>query len=147
MSDWSIEYEVIDRDLNKKDAVRRTASFKNLRWKRDPLNRDVLIFGVARTVPANERNELRRCASSTFAVSDTQIEELSLTVREAVSRILGKDVTGFKRLRVDESGRVVLLTGKTKKGLGYSEFILARENQASSTWYRRSNSPKSRLSF
>lgn len=122
MQDWSIEYEVIDRDLNSKDAVRRTASFRNLRWKRDPLNRDVLIFGVGRTVPANERSELRRCASSTFAVPDTHIEELSAMVCEAVSRILGKDVTGFKRLRIDESGRVVLLTGKTKEGHGYSEF-------------------------
>ncbi|MGA2484178.1 MAG: AAA family ATPase [Candidatus Acidiferrales bacterium] len=122
MQDWSIEYDVIDRDLNRKDAVRRTASFKNLRWKRDPLNRPVLIFGVARTVPANERNELRRCASSTFAVPDNEIEELSAMVRQAVSRILGKDVTGFKRLRVDHAGRVVLLTGKTKKGYGYSEF-------------------------
>jgi ABC-type branched-subunit amino acid transport system ATPase component len=122
MQDWSIEYEIIDRVLNKKDAVRRTASFKNLRWKRDPLTRDVLIFGVARTVPANERNELRRCASSTFTVPETQIDELSERVREAVSRILGKDIKGFKKIRVDPSGRVVLLTGKTPGGLTYSEF-------------------------
>lgn len=73
-------------------------------------------------MPANERNELLRCASSTFAVPDTQIEDLPATVRDAVSRILGKDVTGFRRLRLDPSGRVVLLTGRTKRGHGYSEF-------------------------
>jgi predicted ATPase len=122
MQDWGIEYELIDRDVNKKDAVRRTASFRNQRWNRDALERDVLVFGVSRTVPANERGELLKCASSTFTVSDDQIEEFSASVRDAVSRILGKDVTGFKRLRLEPSGRIVHLTGKTKKGQGYSEF-------------------------
>lgn len=122
MQDWSIEYELIDRGINTKDSIRRTAGFKNFRRKRDPLDRDVLVFGVARTVPANERNELRRCASSTFAVPPSQIEDLVDVVKEPIARILGKDVTGFKKLRVDKAGRVVLLTGKTKKGVGYSEF-------------------------
>lgn len=122
MQDWSIEYEIVDRELSKKDSIRRTASFRNFRWNRDPLDREVLMFGVARTVPANERNELLRCASSSFTVPDSRIEEFTSTVRDAVSRILGKDVSGFKKLRVDENGRVVLLTGKTKLGHGYSEF-------------------------
>lgn len=96
MQDWSIEYEIVDRELSKKDAVRRTASFRNLRWNRDPLDRDVLVFGVARTVPANERNELLRCASSNFAVPDTHIEDFTDIVREVASRILGKDITGSR---------------------------------------------------
>lgn len=121
MQDWAIEYEIIDRDLNKKDAVRRTASFRNQRWNRDTLERPVLVFGVERTVPVNERTELLKCASSTFAVPDAQVQELVDPVREAVSRILGKDITGFKRLLIDTTGRV-LLTGKTRGGHGYSEF-------------------------
>ena len=71
---------------------------------------EMFSCSVSRTVPANERAELLQCASSTFTVSDDQIEELSVSVREVVSRILGKDVTGFKRLRVEPSGRIVLLT-------------------------------------
>lgn len=122
MQDWAAEYELIDRELNKKDAIRRTASFRNQRWNRDLLERFVLVFGVARTVPVNERTELLRCASSTFAVPDAQVEELVGPVCEAVSRILGKDISGFKRLLVHADGRVVLLTGKTKGGHGYSEF-------------------------
>jgi hypothetical protein len=42
-------------------------------------------------------------------------------VCKAVSSILGKDITGFKRLAIDSTGRV-LLTGKTANGHGYSEF-------------------------
>jgi predicted ATPase len=122
MLDWSIEYEIVDRGVSKKDSIRRTANFKNLRWNRDPLDREVLIFGVSRTVPANERSELLRCASGKFTVPEGQVEALSETVSKAVSRILGKDVTGFRRLKVDPSGRVVFLTGRTKTGHSYSEF-------------------------
>lgn len=122
MQDWAIEYEIIDKSVNKKDVVRRTASFKNQRWNRDALVREVLIFGVSRTVPVNERAELSRCASASFSVPKEREEEFNETVRLVVSRILGKDITTFKRLLVDSSGRVTLLTGKTKEGKGYSEF-------------------------
>ena len=51
MQDWTTEYELVDKSLNSRDVVRRTASFRNLRWNRDALERQVLIFGVSRTVP------------------------------------------------------------------------------------------------
>lgn len=121
MQDWSIEYELIDRSINKRDSFRRTAGFKNRRWKREAANRPVLIFGVSRTVPANERSELLRCASGSFTVPESNETNFSETLNTAVSRILGKDVSGFKQLKVDK-GRVTLLTGKTSRGTGYSEF-------------------------
>jgi hypothetical protein len=120
MAEWAIEYELVDREQNK-DIIRRTASFRNLRWNREALDREVLIFGVSRTVPANERSELLRCASSTFKVPDSSIAEIEEPVCKAVSGILGKDITGFKRLAIDPTGRI-LLTGKTANGHGYSEF-------------------------
>jgi AAA domain, putative AbiEii toxin, Type IV TA system len=76
---------------------------------------------VARTVPANERAELAKCASTRFSVPAEQVENLSATVCEAAFRILGKDITGFQRLTIDKVGRF-LLTGKTRSGSGYSEF-------------------------
>lgn len=122
MQDWGIEYELIDRDINKKDFIRRTASFRNHRWNREALDREVLLFGVARTVPANERPELQRCASGSFSVPATQIHELTAPVISAVAKILGKDISGFQLLKVEPKGEVTLLTGKTKGGKGYSEF-------------------------
>lgn len=122
MQNWEIEYDLVDRTLNSKDVVHRTASFKNLKWNRDALERPVMLFGVARTVPANERTELLKCASNRFTVAVDRIEDISDTVRTAVSAILGKDITGFRRLRLDAQGRVSLLTGKTSTGSGYSEF-------------------------
>lgn len=122
MQNWEISYELIDRTINKKDVIHRTASFKNLKWNRDALSRKVMLFGVARTVPANERTELLKCASNRFSVPVDHVDDLSDNVRRAVSAILGKDITGFRRLRIDNSGRISLLTGKTADGHGYSEF-------------------------
>jgi len=122
MQDWSIEYEIIDRSVAPKSSVQRTASFKNLKWNRDAMNRNTLLFGVSRTVPASERKELLRCTSRTFSVPDNRIADFSKDINEAVSRILGKDVSGFKQIKVHATGDVTLLTGKTSSGVGYSEF-------------------------
>lgn len=122
MADWKIEYNVIDRKRNKKELVRTTATFKRSKWDRDALQREVVTFGVSRTVPANERVELRRCASNTFTVDAKHIKQLSKDVTSAVSRILGKDVSKYRHASVDKRGRVTLLSGTTDEGVQYSEF-------------------------
>lgn len=122
MQDWSIEYEIIDRTIAPKSSVQRTASFKSLKWNRDALTRQTLLFGVSRTVPASERKELLRCTARKFSVPDSQIVVFSNEINEAVSRILGKDVSGFRQMQVHPSGDVTLLTGRTSAGVGYSEF-------------------------
>src|SRR5690554_1778191 len=50
MGNWEIQYELIDRSKVPNDSIRRTANYKRLRWNRDPLERQVLDFGVSRTV-------------------------------------------------------------------------------------------------
>jgi len=122
MQDWSVEYEIIDRTISAKSHFQRTASFKSYKWNRDSINRKTLLFGVARTVPANERRELTSCASRKFTVPDNRIISFSDQINEAVSRILGKDVSKFRQLKVHASGNVTLLTGETAGGVGYSEF-------------------------
>jgi hypothetical protein len=123
MANWKIEYELVDRTSSKADFVKRTAAFKDLKWKRDKfLNRSVIVSGVSRTVPAVERTELKKCASSKFTVSPTQITDFEQTVLDAVEKILGKSVAGFKHIRVDHRGKVSLLTGISEAGSEFSEF-------------------------
>ncbi len=122
MQDWSIEYEIIDRSVNQKEAIKRTASFKRSKWNRDALSRPVRLFGITRTVPANERKEFLKLASSKFSVPDSQVEELSVAAQAAISRILGKNISGYKTLRFAPGGEEIFLTGKTSKGEEYSEF-------------------------
>lgn len=122
MADWKIEYHLVDKSRSKRELIRTTATFKRSKWDRDALSREVVTFGVARTVPANERAELRRYASNTFSVDAKRITQLSKDVASAVARILGKDVSKYSHASVDKRGRVSLLTGSTDDGVKYSEF-------------------------
>lgn len=93
-----------------------------MKWNRDALNRQTLLFGVSRTVPASERRELLSCTSRKFSVPESRVASFSQEINDAVSRILGKDVSGFKQIKVHANGNVTLLTGQTSSGIGYSEF-------------------------
>lgn len=120
MKDWTVEYQLIDREVNQRLPVFRTASYLKQKWNRNAVERDVLIFGVERTVPATERRELVKAVGGKFAAA----REIALTdiVKQNVSRILGKPVEGFNQLFVDKAGKVTLYTGRTNKGDEYSEF-------------------------
>jgi predicted ATPase len=122
MLNWKFNYELIDRAIKRDDTVRRTVSFTSFKWSRDALDREVKIFGVSRTVPATERKEMRRCVSGSFAVTTDKISKIDSKVADQVAKILDKDVSDFSFVKVDELGRVTLLTGTTNEGKGYSEF-------------------------
>lgn len=122
MQDWRIEYELIDRTINPKDFVRRTASFGKQKWSRDALNREVAVFGVTRTVPAVERVDLLRFASNSFSIVKENISGIEKNIVTAVQRILGKDISQYTHIRIDDKGKVSLLAGKTSEGVQYSEF-------------------------
>ena len=125
MLNWKFEYELIDRRIRPSDTIRRTAKFTRSKWSREwsgELDREVAVFGISRTVPANERPELRHCASNAFDVDPIAIEVISSEVAQAVASILDKDISAFSFLRVDNRGRVTLLAGQTSAGDSYSEF-------------------------
>jgi len=126
MQNWKFEYELIDKQIKTSDIIRRTAKFARSKWSREWTvefkERAVAVFGVSRTVPANERPELQRCASSSFDVAPESIDEISADVARAVASILDKNISEFSFLRVDTRGRVTLLTGHTSTGDLYSEF-------------------------
>lgn len=122
MLNWRIEYEAIDKSIKSNDTIRRTAKYHNLKWVRNPLNREVFVFGVSRTVPAAERKELRRCVSNKFEVEEDRIDALSDSVSRSVATILDKDVSGYKHIRVDDKGNVTLLSGINDAGETFSEF-------------------------
>ncbi len=122
MANWKVEYEAIDKSIKANDTVRRTAKYHDLKWARNTLNRDVLIFGVSRTVPAAERKELRKCVSNNFEVPIDRVLGLSDEVAKSVSAILDKDVSAYKNIQIDHKGIVTLLAGVNSDGETFSEF-------------------------
>src|SRR5438309_2628650 len=67
MSDWSIGYEIVDKDKDPHRQLTRSARFKNSKWARDDvIDRPVSYFGIIRTVPAGERREFKKLASFNY---------------------------------------------------------------------------------
>ncbi|MFI1585098.1 ATP-dependent nuclease [Embleya sp. NPDC020630] len=120
MLDWSIEYELIEKRLSTRLPVARTASFKKSKWSRKAVEREVLVFGVERTLPATERAKPKKARSTKFTA--VKGARLPAEVTEYAARILGKPIEGFLQLDVDPSGRVTMFSGVTRKGELYSEF-------------------------
>ncbi|MFD6181422.1 ATP-dependent endonuclease [Streptomyces goshikiensis] len=120
MSNWSIEYDLIDKSLAPRLSVSRTASFKQLKWNRRALDREVLTFGIARTLPATERANLGAAAAGSFAAA--REVTLGAEVTQHAARILAKSIEGFQQLYLDEAGIVSLFAGRTPAGDAYSEF-------------------------
>lgn len=122
MQNWQILYDIIDKQIEKTDFCRKKAKFTNLKWSRDNMNREVCVFGVARTLPATERAELQRCASSKYNYVPQQLQSFNDNVISAASRILGKDLSQYGMINVDPNGRITLLRGATENGISFSEF-------------------------
>jgi ABC-type phosphate transport system ATPase subunit len=120
MKDWAIEYELIDRGLNARLPVQRTASFPLLKWNRKAIERHVLLFGVSRTIPATERRDLVKAIGNKF-VAKNEIA-LSAPVVDAVEKVLGKEMQGCNRLSIDAGGKATMFAARNTDGTEYSEF-------------------------
>lgn len=122
MRNWSISYDAIDRTKSKMDVVKRTASFSKEKWYRDALKREVLFFGVSRTLPAVERKDLSKFTNKNVVFKKNEIQVLGAEAAGHITKVLGKDVSAYTVIKPDRYGNITLLSGKTKAGKNYSEF-------------------------
>ena len=122
MSDWKVDYEIIEKDTDPQNLVSKHASYGGYKWSRSAVDRPIAVFGIARTVPPTEKVEFSRYASSTFEIREEQKHKLNIKVSEAVGRIIGKDVSKYSEIKINERGDVTFLTGVTNNGVEYSEF-------------------------
>ena len=122
MKNWSIAYELVDREKSKNDVLRRTASFPKEKWNRDAVQRDVMFFGVSRTLPAVERRDLSKLTNKHITFQPEQIQILSEVAASNITKILGKNVKGYSVIKTDAFGNITLLSGKTTTGVSFSEF-------------------------
>jgi ABC-type multidrug transport system ATPase subunit len=119
MSGWRIEYELIDKGLNPRQLVKRTSNFRQTKWVRgDVADRDVLFFGIERTVPAGEKTRYKQLMRSTY-VHRPPLEQLDPTVATQVEHILGKSVLDYRVTKYGLDDK--FLVGRTGPNQ-YSEF-------------------------
>ena len=122
MKNWSISYEAIDMQKSKLDVIRLTAYFSKEKWYRDAMKRNVLFFGVSRTLPAVERRDLSKFTNKNVVFAQDEIQVLGEEAAKHISKVLGKDVSAYAVVQSDKFGNISLLTGETKDGKRYSEF-------------------------
>lgn len=96
MSGWKVEYELIDKQLNTRQTIKRTSNFRQAKWVRgDVVDRNVLFFGIERTVPAGEKTRYKQLMRSTY-VHRPPLEVLDANVARQVEHILGKSVANYR---------------------------------------------------
>ena len=96
MSGWRVEYELIDKKLNQRQTIKRTSNFRQAKWVRgDVVDREVLFFGIERTVPAGEKTRYKQLMRSTY-VHLLPLEPLDADVARQVEHILGKSVADYR---------------------------------------------------
>ncbi|WP_078059734.1 ATP-dependent nuclease [Xanthomonas massiliensis] len=96
MSGWRVEYELIDKKLNQRQTIKRTSNFRQAKWVRgDVVDREVLFFGIERTVPAGEKARYKQLMRSTY-VHTLPLEPLDADVARQVEHILGKSVADYR---------------------------------------------------
>jgi predicted ATPase len=99
MSGWRVEYDLIDKRLNPRQLVKRTSNFRQAKWVRgDVADREVLFFGIERTVPAGEKTRFKQLMRSTY-VHRPPLEPLDAGVARQVEHILGKSVADYRVTR------------------------------------------------
>lgn len=119
MSGWRVEYELIDKKASPRQLIKRTSNFRQAKWVRaDVADREVLFFGIERTVPAGEKTRYKALMRSTY-VHRTPLEKLSDEVATQVEHILGKSVADY-RVTLYGSDDTFLI-GRTGDS-NYSEF-------------------------
>lgn len=133
MNNWSIDYEIIDKDLSPKSILHSSLLFYDNMWMRragegqwdwiSGFNRTIKFFNIYRTVPATESPLFMRkkMQDANVSISTREVEDFN-TVRTEAERILGKSLADFKLLEIT----LTKTKYKPKKKKGKQRFLMRR---------------------
>lgn len=119
MAGWRVDFELIDKTLNPRQTVKRSANFRQAKWVRgDVADREVFFFGIERTVPAGEKTVFKALARSTY-IHEFPLNTLDANIARQVEHILGKSVVAYRTTVYGAGG--TFLVGSSGANT-YSEF-------------------------
>jgi len=103
MSGWRVEYELVDKAQTPRQLVKRSSNFRQTKWVRgDVAEREVLFFGIERTVPAGEKTKYKKLMRSTYRHLGT-MEAINAEVANQIEHILGKSIGEFRVTNVGQA--------------------------------------------
>lgn len=121
MSDWSIEIELIEKNIVPDRTVTRTARFSQAKWRRDdfPL-RHVEYIEIQRTVPAGELTRFRRFIQG--KLEDYIESPMDTNTICYATAVLDKDIAHYRVIRGKTNSHERMYIGSTTNDIGYSQF-------------------------
>ncbi|MCY1128757.1 AAA family ATPase [Frigidibacter sp. RF13] len=127
MSDWVVEYLLVDKPKSPSQNIERTARFAQAKWRRDDFpERHVEYVEIQRTVPAGELPKYRRF----LGANNPSIVESNLSpeTRTYAGAILDKDISHYRVVHLPDNPENKMYVGATTASMvaptsvGYSQF-------------------------
>ena len=121
MSDWTIELELIAKQLAQDRTVTRTARFSKSKWRRDDFpERPVQYIEIQRTVPAGELTRFRRFLSGNL--DDYNVSSLNENTIKYATAVLDKNIEHYRVVQNIRNPNIKMYVGSTESAIGYSQF-------------------------
>jgi len=145
MSDWSVEVELVDKDVAVDRTISRTARFAQSKWRRDDFpQRHVEYIEIQRTVPAGELSRFRRFLSGNPC--DFTITNLGADTITYATAVLDKSVEHYRAVTSNANANAKMYIGSIGGDTQYSQFHFgAGEASVIETIDRIENSPANAL--
>lgn len=121
MSDWSIEIELIEKNIVPDRTITRTARFSQAKWRRDDFpERHVEYIEIQRTVPAGELTRFRKFIQGN--IEDYIESTLDKNTICYATAVLDKDIAHYRVIRRKTNLHERMYIGSTTNDVGYSQF-------------------------
>lgn len=144
MAEWSIEIELVDKNISRDRTITRTARFTHSKWRRDGFpERPVEYIEIQRTVPAGEISRFRRFIGGN--PDDFTVSELNQNTTTYATAVLDKNIENY-RVVIENSNPSSKMYIGAYGGIDYSQFHFgAGEASVIETIDRIENSPENSL--
>jgi AAA15 family ATPase/GTPase len=121
MAAWSVELELVDKDIYKDKTFTKTAKFTQSKWRRDDFQRrPVEYIEIQRTVPAGEMTRFRKFLAG--KVDDFEAIPLSANTIKYATAVLDKNIENYRIVKHRQNNDIRMYTGSTTNKIGYSQF-------------------------
>jgi len=119
MSGWIVDFELIDKSKSPRQVLKRKSNFRQAKWVRsEVLEREVLFFGIERTVPAGEKPKYKKLMRSTYQHTGA-LNILASNISDQVKHILGKPIDEFQVTKIGHTDKFFIGRNGSNQ---YSEF-------------------------
>ncbi|WP_439257840.1 ATP-dependent nuclease [Lonepinella sp. BR2271] len=119
MQNWGVTGHYLSKTNKDQSERTHTTEFKESNWaRRNTPVREILFFGIERTVPASEKTAFNKLRNKKQIKDQQELGTLNKNAATIASAILNKELSKYKKTNIDGT---TFLIGE-KNDINYSEF-------------------------